>query len=1390
MRFDKSIGLVVFLFLIGTVFYGLEPSKIYAKKSEDSWEPTIRAANDIQNRVQTHYADSGRDTFVIRNLDMELSHRLTDAGGKLVSSFKPSGRDDAYATDTMDVVVEDREGGVYRASLSDTAARINMYRLGLYYTDVHVLDTNLRREDAEAHTFEYASFKFDGGTQGWVGNSYVSPVTVVEGALHTTIISAIDPNVTITNTNIDIGTANTIEIRMKYTGSGGGAKLFYGTADAPGFAEARSKVFALIDDGEFHTYKVNMASERWKSPLTDLRLDIDGATVGSELFIDSIKMIDDSKAILPVQLERVFHVYPDKLYQEIILHTTGNMEIRDAYLETNVPSKRSTVLEIRDGNGVRRNTTGMDPSTVEYVGVDSGSAGIFGYIYPNVSGNGTITVERQESAISIKHHADIGQGTWTKGQQIHIGSRIYNSLSRGMDSLSKEADLERDPLGPDRITVINSDAVTGFEGYNPFRGFYSFTVDHSDFNQAFYREPHKHPSANIRISNGDRPRRVYAQVHTKVPSGALEAAALLDENGKLLPVPVEVAKNFQGENEEPFYSPGDTAFSESYFPLELAKRQTVQFTSLHMYQNWGKYPLKQVSSVSFTRPYYHLSTGVTETNCWVPFFTGGRTGWILPDFRARSGNMWSNQPQFDSVGKNYFIEYRDVEGKRSMMENTKARIDSAGPTHSDVTYDFVTDDGKADVKIRSVEMPQTDENRTFVTLEMTFRDTVEIQNTADNFSLFRTESRGQTFRKLGYLDGQNEPAARDILQNANGETLPLGNRFPYWTLFDFDKTNSSGGGANIGVLVQKSDIVIGGRPYEDGLAVVTKRSGSGSSIVNTATMTLARPNVVFRKGDRIKLDLILLPWGTYLSKTDETMRNLRADYGIGNLALHVENGVKVGDMIPTVRAKHERAEFTLSGGKNNIVFAVEGFDSYVPPNVYKFANGQWEPVDSSVKGYDGYRAYVDREGTYGFAFVVESDGSGQRYKVEAKERGLPAIAKEWSFKSEGDPEGWQAQGGATVSVSEGALRVGSTGSSSFIESDGNLSIRSPIYRYVKLNLKNHSSGSTVKLHFVTNSDRSWSEDKSIAFPILAHAGAFTEYTVDMSAHPKWKGQIEQLRLYPPDIPGSIDIDYIRVTDEPSSDTAPPSPVSDLSVAGVSPDSATLSWTAPGDDLAVGKAAFYDIRYSTVPVTESNWTVTSQVYGGPAPGIAGTRETFTITGLNENTRYYFAVKAVDDKANVSVMSNVAEGATPERPAFINSWEFERDGDYEGWAMQNQVKGTVANGFLKLTATGSDPYIVSQDKLAITDPSAYRYVRLRLKNQTASNAGQIFFITNEDPIWSAAKYVPFTIKANDSEFTEYIVDMGTNALWKGTIKAIRVDPVSAAGTVEVDYIRIGR
>ncbi|HEY6573241.1 MAG TPA: fibronectin type III domain-containing protein [Candidatus Eisenbacteria bacterium] len=115
------------------------------------------------------------------------------------------------------------------------------------------------------------------------------------------------------------------------------------------------------------------------------------------------------------------------------------------------------------------------------------------------------------------------------------------------------------------------------------------------------------------------------------------------------------------------------------------------------------------------------------------------------------------------------------------------------------------------------------------------------------------------------------------------------------------------------------------------------------------------------------------------------------------------------------------------------------------------------------------------------------------------------------------------------------------------------------------------------------------------------------------------------------------------------DTTPPAAITTLAITGTTGSSIALRWTATGNNGTTGTASTYDIRYSTSPITSTNWGSASQATGEPAPAVAGTQQVFTLSGLPGSQTYYVAIRASDGSGNQSALSNVVSGTTADSVA---------------------------------------------------------------------------------------------------------------------------------------------
>lgn len=117
---------------------------------------------------------------------------------------------------------------------------------------------------------------------------------------------------------------------------------------------------------------------------------------------------------------------------------------------------------------------------------------------------------------------------------------------------------------------------------------------------------------------------------------------------------------------------------------------------------------------------------------------------------------------------------------------------------------------------------------------------------------------------------------------------------------------------------------------------------------------------------------------------------------------------------------------------------------------------------------------------------------------------------------------------------------------------------------------------------------------------------------------------------------------------PLGDTTPPSDITDLAAApGAFPGEVLLTWTAPGDDGAIGTASNYTIRVAHAPITSGTFASSADLdrwIQEFAPHAAGTPETLYVAGMDPDSTWYFAIETGDEVPNLSGISN-SPGTSP-------------------------------------------------------------------------------------------------------------------------------------------------
>lgn len=930
---------------------------------------TIALADKLSGTVNAEFSNDRKlATISNKNVAIEYPLDILSMGDGAIRT--PEGKE--YLPAVSQAFVKNKSGATFYSNDAASRERMNIYRLGSYYYEIHMLDgafanfTVVTEKALKLNTFRS-------------GND-IDQIQFKDGILSYVVKSASDPNLSGSAISLSTETYNALEITMATSESGSG-RVYLAAGSYSGFNADQSVAFSIIPDGEFHTYYVPLASvPDYTGNLTRVRLDV-GSEAGEVVRISSLKAVGLAETAPSVKLDRTYHLYSDKVNEVIRVVASKDVDDLGAVGSiTKIPADTVEKLVIKDKNGRHTDLVGVDFASAEYVAFDIKGVGVYGHILLPDETSGSLTVVLEDGDYVLTQEYTLPEGTVvSRLKDVRTGHRIYTDKAHDFDGFIKAAEEERNPLKG--VTVAKNASGAKYTGYDPFRGAYVFDVKGYPGFQAAYDNPQSRYWINASIKGADEDRAIYVISHTS--SGNLESGALMSDNGLMLPVDLEVCKNFEGENEEPFYDDGDTAYGEIIFPYVVEANEKNSFNIINLYQNWGLFPLKQISSIQFIAPYYHLSVGTTETNCIAPYFVYGKDHWTLPDFRAMSAPLWPTQPQHTSIGRLYFLEYTTADGASYASESVDNKITAYGPTYCDIDMNYLSDDGKIKAYYRHMEMPHTDENRTYYELVLEVTDDISINDFKNDFAFFSFDGRSYLFDQLGYLNHKNECVITETNKTETPNYITLGDRSPYISYFDGPETTDLIKYVNFALVVKDYSFTLGGENYGGNLILRDVMQGT----LNRMSLTLDLGKVTLKKGDTFKINMILLPWGDPSAENDDNVRRVRQDACLDPYKVETAVGSVIEDVyLPRVMSENGVAEFTVSGGANNCVVRVYGFDKLTVPTVQEKVNGAWVEykLRSDVYDYDGYTVFYDGDGTYSYAFVINMDGGrGRTFRVTA-----------------------------------------------------------------------------------------------------------------------------------------------------------------------------------------------------------------------------------------------------------------------------------------------------------------------------------------------------------------------------------------------------------------------
>jgi hypothetical protein len=124
---------------------------------------------------------------------------------------------------------------------------------------------------------------------------------------------------------------------------------------------------------------------------------------------------------------------------------------------------------------------------------------------------------------------------------------------------------------------------------------------------------------------------------------------------------------------------------------------------------------------------------------------------------------------------------------------------------------------------------------------------------------------------------------------------------------------------------------------------------------------------------------------------------------------------------------------------------------------------------------------------------------------------------------------------------------------------------------------------------------------------------------------------------------------------------------------------------------------------------------------------------------------------------------------------SDWQFNTDGDLEGWTANGYLKVDVKDGLLLGEATGPDP--VLQGPGVQIEADRIQCLTIRMRSDSDDHA-QLFWSTATSSI-SEGNSLRFKV-IGDGQLHDYVLDLTNSPQWRGLVTSLRFDPSTKSGT----------
>ena len=443
--------------------------------------------------------------------------------------------------------------------------------------------------------------------------------------------------------------------------------------------------------------------------------------------------------------------------------------------------------------------------------------------------------------------------------------------------------------------------------------------------------------------------------------------------------------------------------------------------------------------------------------------------------------------------------------------------------------------------------------------------------------------------------------------------------------------------------------------------------------------------------------------------------------------------------------------------------------------------------------------------------------AGQRKGIGTTVPEDAKVVFKWDFENPDEFVNWSSLDISSLHVEDGCLVGSVSGADSQIYMP-NININSNGIVQVRIRIKYDTKAQIMgrKIYYICDNGYSWREAQAASNGKQLNAKDGFVDTIFPIAGANLTGTLKQLRFDVIDYPPSdyadtkFMIDSIELIYSPAYDTteadnekfesAPSFTKIDDNVEaiGSAPVQQNGKWYYPLRSVAynLGAKVDYDGKNNKVNVI-SNGLIGEIDLGEQKAYVNGGTVRENPVVINQNDTTFITAKfftqmfgktlEYDASTRIITISDAVTGVEKQRE-IIESFEFEKDGDNEGWTvMQNVGAFETKDGKAIGKITRKDPILVKYG--TEIKAASVKNISFSFMNNTDSDFVKMYFLTDSDKQWSESKVLVAKQVAKSEDYKVYNIDPSSCSAWGGTITDIRFDPgsESSKGNFGIDYIR---